>query len=131
MAERAVQDRSIAELVQDMSDQIRRLVRDEMRLAADELKQKGRRAGVGAGLAGLAGMLAAYGGIALVAAAVFALALVLPAWLSALLVGAALLLAGGLAGLMGRRSLRAATPPVPEEAAANVAKDVQAVRGHA
>jgi membrane protein len=130
MAERAVRDRSIAELVQDLSDQVRRLVRDEMRLAVDELRRKGRRAGRGAGLTGVAGVLALYGGLSLVAAAVIALALVLPAWLSALLIGVALLLVAGLAALLGRRSLQSAGPPVPEEAAAGVAKDVRAVRHH-
>lgn len=130
MAERAVRDRSIAELVQDMSDQIRRLVRDEMRLATDELRRKGKRAGMGAGLAGFAAVVALFGGLSLVAAAVLALALAVPPWLSALLIGAGLLLIGGLAGLLGKRSLRTAGSPLPEEAAAGVVKDVRAVRGH-
>lgn len=130
MAERAVHDRSIAELAQDMSDQVRRLVRDEMRLATDELRRKGKRAGMGAGLAGFGALMALYGGLALVAAAIFALALALAPWLSALVIGVLLLLLGGLAALLGRRSIRGATPPVPEEAAAGLAKDVRAVRHH-
>jgi len=125
----AVEDRSIGQLVQDLSDQTRRLVRDELRLATSELKEKGKHAGIGAGLAGGAGIIALFGGGALIAAAVLALALVLPAWLSALVIGAALLVIGGIAAMIGRRQLKSATPPVPEEAAAGVAKDVQAVRG--
>jgi uncharacterized membrane protein YqjE len=129
MAERAVRDRSTAELVRDLADELRRLVRDELRLAADELRQKRRLAGTGAGLAGIAGVLALFGALTLVGAAVIALALVLPAWLSALVIGVLLLLAAGVAGLLGKRSVRAAAPPVPAEAAAGVAKDVKAVRG--
>lgn len=128
--DRSVHDRSVPELVRDMSEQVRRLVRDEMRLAVNELRQKGRHAEMGAGLAGFAGVVALYGGLTLVAAAVIALALVLPAWLSALVIGAGLLLVAGAAARLGKRALRAATPPAPEEAAEGVAKDVRAVRGH-
>jgi Flp pilus assembly protein TadB len=124
----AVRDRSVAQLVQDMSDQLRRLVRDELRLATEELKLKGRRAGVGAGLAGAAGVIALYGGGTLIAAAVLALALVLPAWASALVIGGVLLLIGGIAGLLGRSRLKAAVPPMPREAVAGLAKDVRAIR---
>lgn len=130
MTERSVRDRSIAELVQDMSDQVRRLVRDEMRLATDELRRKGKRAGRGAGLAGFAGVMALYGGLTLVATAVIALGLVLPLWLSALVIGVALLIIAGVAGMTGRHSIRTATPPLPREAAEGVVKDVKAVRGH-
>ena len=125
----AVEDRAIGLLIGDLSDQTRRLVRDELRLATSELREKGKHAGAGAGLAGAAGVIALFGGGALIAAAVLALALVVPAWLSALLIGGALLVIGGIAALVGRRQLSSATPPVPQEAAAGVAKDVQAVRG--
>jgi len=125
----AVEDRSVAQLVQDASEQMRRLVRDELRLATSELKEKGRHAGIGAGMAGAAGLIALFGGATLIAAAVLALALVVPAWLSALLIGAALLVIGGIAGMAGRKQLSSAAPPVPEEAAAGVKKDVRAVRG--
>lgn len=124
----AVEDRSIAQLVQDMSEQIQRLVRDELRLATEELRRKGKRAQTGAGLAGAAGVLALFGAATLVAAAVLALALVLPAWASALIIGGGLLLVGGLAGLMGKQQLSAAVPPVPQEAVSGVPKDLAAMR---
>lgn len=122
------QERSVAQLVQDMSEQMRRLVRDEFRLAAEELRQKGKRAGVGAGLTGMAGLVAFFGGATLVACAVLALALVLPAWAAALIVGAALLAVAGLAALTGGKQLKKATPPVPEEAVTGVRQDVDVVR---
>lgn len=128
----AVEDRSIAQLVQDMSEQTRRLVRDEVRLAAEELKQKGKRAGMGAGLTGVAGITALFGVATLIACAVLALALVLPGWAAALIIGGALLAAAGIAALVGTKQLKAATPPMPAEAAAGVQKDVEVVRqkGH-
>ncbi|HVV10334.1 phage holin family protein [Amycolatopsis sp.] len=124
----AVEDRSIARLIQDMSEQTRRLVRDEVQLAAAELKDKGKNAGLGAGLAGAAGVVAVFGALALVAAAILGLALVMPGWAAALVVGAALLVVAGIAALIGTRKIKRAVPPVPEEAAAGVAKDVQVVR---
>lgn len=124
----AVEDRSVAQLVQDMSEQTRRLIRDELVLATAELKQKGKRAGVGAGLTGAAGMIALFGAGTMIACAVLALALVLPAWAAALIIGVALFAAAGIAALLGRRQLKSAGSPVPEEAAAGVQKDIEVVR---
>lgn len=64
------EDRPVGQLVSDTAKQITRLVRDEMRLAAAELQQKGKRLGVGAGLFGGVGVLTFYGGAVLVAALV-------------------------------------------------------------
>ncbi|MEV6909198.1 phage holin family protein [Amycolatopsis sp. NPDC051071] len=58
---RLSQDRSAAQLISDASEQLSRLVRDEMRLAVAEVQQKGKRVGVGAGLFGVAGVLALVG----------------------------------------------------------------------
>ncbi|MEV4316220.1 phage holin family protein [Actinocrispum sp. NPDC049592] len=121
-------DRSVSQLVSDASEQLSRLVRDEMRLAAAELRQKGKRAGIGAGMFGAAGVLALLGAGALVATAILALALVMAAWLAALLVGAALLVIALVAALIGKSQVSKATPPVPEEAAASVKNDIAAVR---
>ena len=62
-------------LVNDLSDQVSRLVKDELRLAKLELTAKGKRAGLGAGLAGAAGVVAFLGGATVVAALVLLLAL--------------------------------------------------------
>jgi membrane protein len=121
-------DRTVGQLVTDASEQVSRLVRAEMRLAVAELRQKGGRLGAGAGLLGVAGMLAWYGGAALVAAAVLALALALEPWLAALVVGAAVLLIAGLLGLIGKKRVQEALPPIPEAAVDNVRRDVEAVK---
>jgi len=121
-------ERPVGQLVSDASEQLSRLVRDEMRLAVAELQQKGKRAGVGAGLFGVAGVLGFYGGAALVACLVLALALVVAPWLAALLVGAAVLLIAGALALAGKKQVQAAVPPVPEGTVASVKKDVEAVK---
>lgn len=124
----AQEERSVAQLVQDMSEQVRRLVRDEMRLATEELKHKGKRAGVGAGLTGAAGLVAFFGAATLVACAVLALALVVPGWLAALIVGVVLLAVAGIAALTGTKQIKKAVPPMPEEAVTGVQKDLGVVR---
>ena len=62
------QDRPVGELVQQLSQQTATLVRQELQMAQLEMKEKGKRAGIGAGLFGGAGGLAFYGlGVLLVA----------------------------------------------------------------
>lgn len=120
-------DQSTAELVQRAAEQISQLVRNELRLAQAELAEKGKRAGIGAGMFGGAGAIALYGGGALVAAAVLALAYAMPDWLAALIVGVVLLaVAGGLV-LAGRKQVRQASPPVPERAVDSVKADIETV----
>jgi membrane protein len=121
-------DSSAGELVKQLSEQVSRLVRDELKLAADEMASKGSRAAKGAGLLGGSGVIALFGVACLLGAAIAGLALVLATWLAALIVGAALLAVTGVAVLIGRGQLRHAVPPVPEQAAAGVKADVQVIR---
>ena len=120
--------RSTAELVKTASEQISRLVRDELKLAQAELAQKGKHAGIGAGLFGAGGLIALYGVAALLAAAILALALVLPAWASALIVGGVLLLASAALAGLGRKRVRQAMPPVPQQTQASVEADVEEIK---
>ncbi|RSN62537.1 hypothetical protein DMH01_07620 [Amycolatopsis sp. WAC 04182] len=121
-------EKSVGELVSDLSDEVKHLVRDEMRLAVFELQHKGKKMGFGAGLFGAAGVFALFGLATLIAAVVLALALVMPAWLAAVVTGAALLLIGGLSAVVGKKEVSSATPPVPEEAVEGVRKDVDTVK---
>ncbi|WP_242893291.1 phage holin family protein [Actinomadura litoris] len=104
------------ELVRQAAQQVSELMRAELRLAAAELKDKGKHAGKGAGMYGGAGLVALYGVGVLLAAAVAALALVLPMWASALIIGAVLLAVAGVLAMLGRRETARATPPKPEMA---------------
>lgn len=121
-------DTSTAQLVNQLSEQVSRLARDEIRLAVAELKDKGKHAGVGAGMFGAAGVFAWWGGLSVVAGIILALSLVLPPWAAALIVAAALLLVAGVAALMGRSQMRRATPPVPRQAMDNVQEDIATIK---
>jgi hypothetical protein len=73
------------------------------------------------------GVIALYGLGCLIACSIIALSNVLAPWLSALIIGAALLVVAGVGALTGRARLRQATPPVPEEAVQNVKADVDEI----
>ena len=121
-------DPTVGELARQLPEQITRLVREELRLAQLEMTQKGRRAGIGAGILGGGGVVALYGVAAVVAAAILALATVLPAWASALIVGGALLAVSAALAWLGRKRLQQAMPPVPQQAQASVEADVEEIK---
>ena len=77
---------------------------------------------------GGAGLFAVFGLGCFVAAAVLALAGPVADWLAALIVGAALFVVAGVAALVGKKEVAAATPPVPEEAVEGVKQDVSTLK---
>ena len=124
-------ERPAGKLVKELSEQISVLVREELKLAQLEMTSKAKRAGSGAGMMGGGGLIALYGVACLIACAVIALSHVLQAWLSALIVGAFLLLVAAVAAAMGRQRMRQGTPPVPAQAVESVKADVAEVRERA
>jgi Putative Actinobacterial Holin-X, holin superfamily III len=124
-------ERPLSELLQQASEQTATLVRQEIRLAQLELQQKGKRAGIGAGAFGGAGLVAAYGVGALVATAILLLGTAIKPWLAALIVAAALLALAGVLALFGKKQVERATPPLPERAARSVQQDVDQVKARA
>ena len=122
------QDATVGELARQLPEQISRLVREELRLAQLEMTQKGKRAGIGAGMLGGGGVIALYGVTAVLASAILALTLVLPAWASALIVGGALLAVSAVLALAGRKQVQQAMPPVPQQTQASVEADVEEIK---
>jgi MFS family permease len=116
---------SVADLVKQLSELTSRLARQEVELAKAELQVKGKRAGVGAGMFGGAGVVGFYMVGALVAAAILGLATAVAAWLAALIVTAVLAAIAGILALQGKTKVKQATPPVPEQATESVKEDVQ------
>ncbi|WP_449065028.1 phage holin family protein [Planomonospora algeriensis] len=111
MANSTKEGLSTGELIKRISEEVSRLVRDEIKLARIELAEKGRYAGRGAGMLGGAGVIALFGGGALVAAVILLLAQVMPAWAAAAVVGAVLLLAAAVLGRRGKRQVSGAARP--------------------
>ncbi|MFG2790799.1 phage holin family protein [Streptomyces sp. NPDC048419] len=123
--------RSVGELVGQATEQLSRLVRQEVALAKEELAAKGRRAGRGGGLLGAAGAFAYAGLLASAGTAVAALSLVLSVWAAALIVTGVLFVIAGVLAATGRAQLRQAVPPTPEEALGSVRADVEEIRERA
>jgi hypothetical protein len=119
------EDASTADLFKALSEQTTRLVRQEVELAKAELAIKGKRAGVGAGMFGGAGVLGLYAGGALTAAVIAALSLAIATWLAALIVGLLFAAAAAVVALAGKSKVQQAMPPVPEESVESVKEDVQ------
>ena len=120
---------TLGALVHQLTQQIPDLVRSEIRLAQAEVAEKGKRAGVGIGMFSVAGLLAFFGIACLLATAILALALVVDAWLAALIVGAVLLAAAGVAAVVGKKKVQEAGPPVPERAIEVLKEDIATVKG--
>jgi uncharacterized membrane protein YqjE len=128
---RDLSQKTAPELVTDLTREMTTLVHQEIELAKAELSEKGKKAGVGAGMFGGAGFLAAVGFGCLTACVIAALQLTMPVWAAALIVGVAYgLIAGGLL-LIGRRELQEAAPPVPEQAVESTKEDVAWLKSQA
>jgi uncharacterized membrane protein YqjE len=123
-----LRDESVGDLVKQLSEQTSTLVRQEMRLAQAELQEKGKKAGIGAGMFGASGLVAFFGAATLIAAAILALSTAVDDWLAAVIVGVVLLLVAGVAALMGKKQVDQATPPAPEQAIHSVKRDVETVK---
>jgi hypothetical protein len=122
---------STAELVKELSREVSQLVREEIALAKAEMTQKGKHAGIGAGMLSGAAVLA----LAAVGGSMAFLMLVLdswmPGWLAALIVTIAYAAAAALLARRGKERISHATPPAPTQTIESVKEDVQWAKTHA
>jgi hypothetical protein len=118
-------DRSLGELFSELSRETSTLVRQEVDLAKTELTHKATEVGKDIGFLA-AGALVAYAGfLTLVAMLVIALAqLGATWWLSALIVGVVVLLAGGMLVRTGLAALRSESV-VPKQTIETLQEDAQ------
>jgi uncharacterized membrane protein YqjE len=120
-------ERSVAELLKQLSDQTQTLVRQELELARIELTQKGKQAGIGAGMFGAAGMLGLYALGALTAAIVLVISRAVTGWLAALITAALYGAVAGILALNGKSRVSKGIPPVPEQTVQTVREDIAVV----
>src|SRR5919198_1411237 len=109
-------ERSIQELVRDLSQQSSDLARKEVELAKAEMQLKAKRLGMGAGAFGGAGLLGLLALGALTATLILALDTAVAGWLAAPIVTVLYAAIAGVAALLGKRKVDEGTPPVPERA---------------
>jgi uncharacterized membrane protein YqjE len=118
-------DRSTGELLKELSEQTSTLVRKELELAKAEMAEKGKQAGIGAGMFGGAGLFGLLAMIALTACFIVALDHAVTDWLAALIVAALYAAIAGVLALTGRNKVREAAPAVPEQTVETVKEDVE------
>ena len=121
----ALRDQPVSDLVKQLTEQTKVLVAQEIELAKAELSEKGKKAGIGVGMFGGAGLLGFFAFAVLTACLVLALATAVAPWLAALVVAAVYGAAAGVLALSGKKQVTEATPPVPEQTVDTVKEDVQ------
>ena len=116
--------RSLPELVGDMTQDLSTLLRKEVELAREEIKvevRKAARAGGGFGAAAYEGVVA---GVGLVMTLGFLLDEVLPTWVAFLIVTLLLAAGAAVAFLAGKKQLQT-IEPVPEQTIETLKEDKQ------
>jgi uncharacterized membrane protein YqjE len=124
-------DRPTGELVKELSEQTSLLVRQEVELAKAELAEKGKKAGMGAGMFGGAGLFGFFAFAGLTATFILALSTAVAPWLAALIVTVVYGAIAGVLALQGKNKVQEATPPVPEAAVDSTKEDVEWIKTRA
>jgi hypothetical protein len=124
----AAHERSLSELVQQLSEQSTRLARMEVELAKAELSRKGKQFGIGAGALGAAALIGIFTFAAFTATLILALSEAVDAWLAALIVTVVYGAVAGVLALVGKQRVERGSPPVPERAIETTKQDVEAAK---
>ena len=128
-AQDELREHSTGDLVKQLSQQVTTLVRQEVELAKVEMGEKGKKAGVGLGMfggAGVAGLLALW---SLTFCVIYALDKGMPLWAAALIVAVIWGAVAGVLALQGREKVKEVGKPVPEQTAESVKEDVEWLKG--
>ena len=119
-----LKERPLPELLKQLSQETATLVRQEMELAKAELRESGKKAGVGVGLFGAAGITGLLTLMALTATVILVLNIWLPAWAAALVVTVIYAAAAAVLALQGKEKVSEATPPA-EQTVETVKEDIE------
>jgi uncharacterized membrane protein YqjE len=120
-----LREHGVGDLVKELSSQVSTLVRQEVELAKAEVGEKGKKAGVSAGMFGAAGVAALLTLGSLTAFLILVLDLATPAWAAALIVGAVWAAVTGVLAVSARRKVHEMGKPVPEQTIETVKEDVR------
>jgi uncharacterized membrane protein YqjE len=124
-----LREQSTGDLVKQLSQQVSTLVRQEVDLAKSEMGEKGKKAGVGLGILGGAGVAALLALGSLTAFLILLFDLGMPAWAAALIVTVLWAAVAGVLTLQGRDKVKEVGKPIPEKTAESVKEDVEWLKG--
>jgi hypothetical protein len=120
-----LREQPMGELFKQLSDDLSTLVRQELKLLQVEVTEKGKRAGVGVGMFGGAGVVGLLALGAFTACLIAALATGMEVWIAALIVTVVYGALAGVLALTGKNRVTEAAPPVPEQTVETVKEDAQ------
>lgn len=110
-----LKDRSLPDLLKQLSQETTTLVRQELELAKAEVRETGKKAGVGVGMFGGAGVAAF---LALAAFTAFLILVLVEAgldgWAASLIVAVVYGAIAGFLAMQGKEKVKEATPPAPQ-----------------
>jgi hypothetical protein len=128
MPTRETERQGVGPAAKDVAEHASTLARLELELASLEIKRKIGALGLGIGLAIGAAVFLLYAlGFGFAAGAV-GLALVVPLWAALLIVFGVLVLVALVLGLIGLKSIKKGTPPVPEQAVTEAKLTTEALK---
>jgi Flp pilus assembly protein TadB len=117
-------ERSVGELLSDLTRELSTLFRQEVTLAKTEMTQKASKAGKDVAFLAVGGAVAYAGFLAILAGVVLVLGLVLPWWASALIVGVVVAIIGYVLIHKGQTALKQ-IDLTPQETAETLKEDKQ------
>jgi uncharacterized membrane protein YqjE len=123
--ERDLREQSMGALFNQLSNELSTLVRQELQLAQAELTEKGKKAGLGIGMFGGAGIVTFLALQALTACVIALLSTAMDVWIAALIITVVYAAGAAVLALVGRKRVSEATPPVPEQTVETLKEDVQ------
>lgn len=126
--ESSSQDRTLGQLVAQVTEDISVIVRTEIQLAKVEITQALGVAGKGAGLLAGAGVVALYALGLLFVTLALVIALWLPAWAGFLIITVVLFIVAAILAILGRNALKKVDAK-PERAIAQAQETIAAIKG--
>jgi hypothetical protein len=127
-----VEEGTTGDLLKQLAEQTTDLVRYEVDLAKaefsnakDEMLEKGKQTGKGAGMFGGAGLFGLFALSTLTVAFILGLGTLIPEWVAALIAAIAYGAAAAVLAGKGRHELQEAAPLVPEKTIESVQEDVE------
>ncbi len=120
-----LREQPMGELFKQLSEDLSTLVRQELKLAQAEMTEKGKKAGIGAGLVGGAGVIGLLTLGTLTACVIGLLATAMDFWVAALIVTVVYGALAAALALSGKNRVTEATPPLPDQTVESVKEDVQ------
>jgi len=113
-----------AEAFKQLAADLTVLARDQLEAARQELTEKFKLIGMGAGMLSASVVALVFTAACLTALAMIALALIVPGWLAALIVTLVWGVAAGALAIVGRSKVKDAGPLAPEQTIANLKRDI-------